>query len=349
MEDGQADGHRRQTTANLSEHPSVRTIQKKKLVKHFSSSALAAEENKQHLLVLTNMTLLMIEVLVSKDLKPKPEVLWCVRLKNLKKILHNDTNNHKNHKNHNDANNTNNNSVHNNKSVVNDKNALNEINQNKSSFGSSSSFTIIKKSKIAKSHLEKLGKSGIWKGRVCVTNDQHELSWSFKKKKLGEMKFNPNGCRCLGKKIAISGLMISNRKKKQGKIKHIILRASSIKNAAEYCGSMKDLIVNVKSVTPDRIHRFLTKIKEIVKLNVDDIKAKDENVEGDGDGDGDGNEVSEESDDDDDDEEEEEEDGEKEDVEGVENSSVVRRHERTDSLDSLASITSLDLEDEMTF
>ena len=187
-----------------------------------------------------------------------------------------------------------------------------------------------------------------------MTNDQHELSWSFKKKKLGEMKFNPSGCRCLGKKIAISGLMISNRKKKQGKIKHIILRASSIKNAAEYCGSMKDLIVNVKSVTPDRIHRFLTKIKEIVKLNVDDIKTKDVNVEGDGDGDAYGNEVSEDSDDDEDEDEEEEEDGEKEDgekedVEEGENSSVVRRHERTDSLDSLASITSLDLEDEMTF
>jgi hypothetical protein len=105
-------------------------------------------EEVQHLVLLTDRTVLMIEVFASKD--GKPEVLWSVNIANVRHVA----------------------------TTVQDE---------QKDGVSRKTLSIVKRSKIVKAQLEKQGKMNkLWRWRSVVVEDNH-LSWSNKKKKLGKM------------------------------------------------------------------------------------------------------------------------------------------------------------------
>ena len=104
-------------------------------------------EEVQHLVLLTDRTVLMIEVFASKD--GKPEVLWSVNIANVRHVA----------------------------TTVQDE---------QKDGVSRKTLSIVKRSKIVKAQLEKQGKMNkLWRWRSVVVEDNH-LSWSNKKKKLGK-------------------------------------------------------------------------------------------------------------------------------------------------------------------
>ena len=183
------------------------------------------DDGRQELVMLTERSLMMVEVFASKD--SKPEVLWSIDLSNIENVTTSDD---------------------------------------------GKILMIEKKYKISKSLLEKLGKSGLWKGRNIMCEDQF-LSWESKGKLLGAIRFSSNDCRCSGRKIFVKGNMTSQSKKgrKAGKMKEIILRASTIRSAAEFCGGMKELNVSVENVKSERVERLVSKLTSKLTSMVRDV------------------------------------------------------------------------------
>ena len=104
-------------------------------------------EEVQHLVLLTDRTVLMIEVFASKD--GKPEVLWSVNIANVRHVA-------------------------------------TTVQEEQKDGVSRKTLSIVKRSKIVKAQLEKQGKMNkLWRWRSVVVEDNH-LSWSNKKKKLGK-------------------------------------------------------------------------------------------------------------------------------------------------------------------
>jgi hypothetical protein len=184
-----------------------------------SSFAESSIDVGRQLVMLTERTLMLVEVYASKD--AKPEVLWSIDISNIEKVTCCD---------------------------------------------GGSKLVVEKKYKRAELMLEKIGKSGIWKGRTIVCEDQF-LSWEYKGKSLGSIRFSSDECRCSGRKISVSGNITSQSKKgrKAGKMKEIVLRAGTIRAAAEFCGAMKGLEVCVENVESERVKRLVFKVMSMVR------------------------------------------------------------------------------------
>jgi hypothetical protein len=205
-------------------------------------------------------------------------------------------------------------------------------------------LTILKKSKVIKTTLEKLAKNNvIWKLRKIIVDDHH-LSWSdINNKLLGKMVFQPKNCRCInGRKISVSGKITTN--KKAGKIQKYTFRASTIAAAAEFCGAMKKLELNIIGVNDERLQHFIKRANDIATLlYLDDDKHyhdnKYHNINNTFKNKLSLNENDDDSDDSDDSDNEEDENRKNDDADSLNDSRI-----RSDSLDSLASIASIEAE-----
>ena len=155
------------------------------------------------------------------------------------------------------------------------------------------------------------------------------------------MKYKPEDCRVAnGRKIIVTGQIVSQRKGKAGKVQVINLRAGTVVAAAEFCGAMKQLEMDIHEVNEERLGRFMERTNAQAELFKPDGEEEEEEAYHVTSG-GEGVKL----------EESEEEEGEEEEEEAegswVEEESSTRSRSRSNSYDSLASIGSI--EDELMF
>ena len=148
----------------------------------------------------------------------------------------------------------------------------------------------------------------------------------------GTMKYKSEDCRVAnGRKIIVTGQIVSQRKGKAGKIQVINLRAGTAVAAAEFCGAMKQLELDIHEVNEERLGRFVERTNAQAELFKPDEEEEEEAYHVTSGGEGVKQEESEEEDED-------------EDEVGVEEESSTRSRSRSNSYDSLASIGSIEEE-----
>ena len=149
----------------------------------------------------------------------------------------------------------------------------------------------------------------------------------------GTMKYKSEDCRVAnGRKIIVTGQIVSQRKGKAGKVQVIHLRAGTVVAAAEFCGAMKQLELDIHEVNEERLGRFMERTNAQAELFKPDGEEEEEEAYHVTSG-GEGVKL----------EESEEEEGEEEEEEEEEESST-RSRSRSNSYDSLASIGSIEEE-----
>ena len=146
------------------------------------------------------------------------------------------------------------------------------------------------------------------------------------------MKYKSEDCRVAnGRKIIVTGQIVSQRKGKAGKVQVIHLRAGTVVAAAEFCGAMKQLELDIHEVNEERLGRFMERTNAQAELFKPDGEEEEEAYHVTSGGEGVKLEES------------EEEEGEEEEEEEEEESST-RSRSRSNSYDSLASIGSIEEE-----
>ena len=151
------------------------------------------------------------------------------------------------------------------------------------------------------------------------------------------MKYKSEDCRVAnGRKIIVTGQIVSQRKGKAGKVQVIHLRAGTVVAAAEFCGAMKQLELDIHEVNEERLGRFMERTNAQAELFKPDGEEEEEAYHVTSGGEGVKLEES----------EEEEGEEEEEEAEGswVEEESSTRSRSRSNSYDSLASIGSIEEE-----
>jgi hypothetical protein len=91
------------------------------------------------------------------------------------------------------------------------------------------------------------------------------------------MKYKSEDCRVAnGRKIIVTGQIVSQRKGKAGKVQVIHLRAGTVVAAAEFCGAMKQLELDIHEVNEERLGRFMERTNAQAELFKPDGEEEEE-------------------------------------------------------------------------